>query len=457
MELASNLRRLRKAAGLTQEALAEKLHLTGQAVSRWETGEGYPEITLLPTLADLLGVTVDALLRSVELTGEEKYAIEGEALRLNQEGKREEAIALLETQLTLHPEADSLREKMARTLLQNAHFLLHEGKSAQAKLCLQKAQTAAEELRSSRDPWLRKQPDTMLPEIYYRLGEKEKLRELRLLTMDGYYPSMLNCAAGKDFYYVFERGVLEAVLELDSRLGSLAFRMPKGRTSLRHAGPDEPGEALIYTSYPGEGEWTVSDGERFEIMHSQIELLEMFSGGEGFGVFRDREPSIFANMLSLAADMGDKGKLLDTLELYVERFASLELAEWERKRVLALDSYRLALDRLMRQGMDRDRAEAEAISQLSPWEKELMTEPVSPLPALKHLQLFRVFWRDPPLLPFRMQELGELLKEARFDFARQEPRFRAAEETLIALVSALEAEGELPPKNLESRRGFKER
>lgn len=38
MELAGNLKRLRKAAGLTQEALAEKLHLTGQAVSRWETG-----------------------------------------------------------------------------------------------------------------------------------------------------------------------------------------------------------------------------------------------------------------------------------------------------------------------------------------------------------------------------------------------------------------------------------
>ena len=38
MEFSANLRRLRKAAGFTQEALAEKLHLTGQAVSRWETG-----------------------------------------------------------------------------------------------------------------------------------------------------------------------------------------------------------------------------------------------------------------------------------------------------------------------------------------------------------------------------------------------------------------------------------
>jgi hypothetical protein len=84
-----------------------------------------------------------------------------------------------------------------------------------------------------------------------------------------------------------------------------------------------------------------------------------------------------------------------------------------------------------------------------------MTEPVSPLPVLKHLQLCRVFWRDPPLLPFRMQELRELLSEARFDFVRQETRFRAAQITVETLVRELEAAGELPLKNLEARRGIK--
>ena len=454
MEFAGNLRRLRKAAGYTQEALAEKLHLTGQAVSRWETGDGYPEITLLPTLADLLGVTVDALLRPTALTAEERYAIEGEALRLEQAGKREEAIALMEEQLRLHPEEDGLRERMIKTLLLDAHFLLHEGRSAQAELCLRKAQTAAEELRSSRDPWLRRQPETMLPEIYYRLGEKEKLRELHPVGMDSYYPSMLNCAVGKDFYYVFERGVLDAVQELSSRLGALAFRMPKGRTDLRRAGPDEPGEPLVYEPYPGEGEWTVSGEERFGILQSQAELLEMFSGGEGFGVFREMEITVFPQMLDLAAETEDRGKLLDTLELFVSRFARRELAEWEKRRVLALDSYRLALEALMRKGVERAKADALAVAQLAPREKELLTEPVSPLPALKHLQLFRVFWRDPPLLPFRMQEMARLLREARFDFVRQEPRFLAAQETVEALAKELEASGGLPPQNMEARRGL---
>ena len=53
---------LRKEKGFTQAVLAEKLNVSNRAVSKWENGDGYPDITLLPTLADALGVTVDELL-----------------------------------------------------------------------------------------------------------------------------------------------------------------------------------------------------------------------------------------------------------------------------------------------------------------------------------------------------------------------------------------------------------
>ena len=52
---------LRKAAGLTQEALAQQLGVTNQAVSKWESDQCCPDIMLLPALADVFGVTVDAL------------------------------------------------------------------------------------------------------------------------------------------------------------------------------------------------------------------------------------------------------------------------------------------------------------------------------------------------------------------------------------------------------------
>ncbi len=54
---------LRKERGLSQEALAEKLRTTRQAVSKWETGQGYPETEKLLMLSTLFDVSVDYLLK----------------------------------------------------------------------------------------------------------------------------------------------------------------------------------------------------------------------------------------------------------------------------------------------------------------------------------------------------------------------------------------------------------
>jgi transcriptional regulator with XRE-family HTH domain len=59
--------RLRKARDWTQLDLAEKLHVTHQAVSQWEKGAAFPDVSLLPRLARLLGVSVDDLLNGEPL------------------------------------------------------------------------------------------------------------------------------------------------------------------------------------------------------------------------------------------------------------------------------------------------------------------------------------------------------------------------------------------------------
>lgn len=61
-EFGAKIADLRKEKGLTQAQLADLLNISNKTVSRWETGEGYPEITLLSPLARALGVTVDELL-----------------------------------------------------------------------------------------------------------------------------------------------------------------------------------------------------------------------------------------------------------------------------------------------------------------------------------------------------------------------------------------------------------
>ena len=46
---------------MTQEALARKLDVTNQAVSKWESGQCCPDISLLPRIADIFGITMDEL------------------------------------------------------------------------------------------------------------------------------------------------------------------------------------------------------------------------------------------------------------------------------------------------------------------------------------------------------------------------------------------------------------
>jgi transcriptional regulator with XRE-family HTH domain len=67
MELNEKLHELRKQKGLTQEELAELLFVSRTAVSKWESGRGYPNIDSLKAIATFFHVTIDELLSSDEL------------------------------------------------------------------------------------------------------------------------------------------------------------------------------------------------------------------------------------------------------------------------------------------------------------------------------------------------------------------------------------------------------
>ena len=62
MTLAEKIRELRAERGMSQEALAERLHVSRQAVTKWETGAGVPDVDNLLALADAFGLTLDELL-----------------------------------------------------------------------------------------------------------------------------------------------------------------------------------------------------------------------------------------------------------------------------------------------------------------------------------------------------------------------------------------------------------
>lgn len=73
MEFHEKLQTLRKQRGLTQEELAESLYVSRTAISKWESGRGYPNIEPLNAIAAFFSVTIDAL-----LSGDEVLTIAGQ-------------------------------------------------------------------------------------------------------------------------------------------------------------------------------------------------------------------------------------------------------------------------------------------------------------------------------------------------------------------------------------------
>jgi transcriptional regulator with XRE-family HTH domain len=67
MEFNEKLQELRKQKGLTQDELAEKLYVSRTAISKWESGRGYPNIESLKAIGKFFSVTIDELLSSGEV------------------------------------------------------------------------------------------------------------------------------------------------------------------------------------------------------------------------------------------------------------------------------------------------------------------------------------------------------------------------------------------------------
>lgn len=75
MNFNEKLRNLRQNRNLSQEALAETVGVSRQAVSKWESGQSFPDMEKLLLLSDLFGITLDALVRDTESKEEQNDAV----------------------------------------------------------------------------------------------------------------------------------------------------------------------------------------------------------------------------------------------------------------------------------------------------------------------------------------------------------------------------------------------
>lgn len=94
--LGTNIRELRMKKGMTQEQLAYEFGVSSQTISRWENETTYPDITMLPVIADFFGVTIDELVgHAKECPGEMRNALFESLDKLTRREKREKLRELL--------------------------------------------------------------------------------------------------------------------------------------------------------------------------------------------------------------------------------------------------------------------------------------------------------------------------------------------------------------------------
>ncbi|MBQ4603808.1 MAG: helix-turn-helix domain-containing protein [Clostridia bacterium] len=114
-----NLKRLRKSKDLTQEALADFLGMSFQAISKWERGDTFPDIMMLPVIASFFGVTVDSLLGADAITKEAKIKEYTENYsRLWNEQKISQARDMLKEAIVEFPGNYDLLSKYLNALIQ---------------------------------------------------------------------------------------------------------------------------------------------------------------------------------------------------------------------------------------------------------------------------------------------------------------------------------------------------
>jgi len=115
--LAENLRKYRILKNLTQEDIAEYLGITAQAVSKWERSECYPDITLLPALANILETSIDLLIGMDAIRAEEtRYEIHSKATDLQRAGEYDAAEKVYRDALLIYPNKPGMMLGLAGVL-----------------------------------------------------------------------------------------------------------------------------------------------------------------------------------------------------------------------------------------------------------------------------------------------------------------------------------------------------
>lgn len=219
MELGKTILSLRIEKGYTQERLAGMLGVSTAAVSKWECENAYPDITLLPKIAEVFNVSVDYLL-GYDLTSKKTISeIVSEANKLRKELKSDEAELLIKKTLARYPNNLQLTFELAKHRFVNARY---KKKSERDKLLSEAADGFCFIVKNDDNKSRRDWSLNFLTTISMIRNDFNKATEYnnKLLSAKGLYPRVtaaiiqLNKTHDQDALQALKEGVYGSIVEM---------------------------------------------------------------------------------------------------------------------------------------------------------------------------------------------------------------------------------------------------
>ena len=293
LKLGENLKKFRLQRELTQEQLADVLSVSAQAVSRWENGTTYPDITLLPTIASYFEITLDELMGMESWRSEEQLKeLLGQLEENGSKGLIYENILLLRDAVKTYPTNYELQFRLVNQLA-FCEYKDGRGLSEEEKISFNReaAEIGNRILSHCTDGAIINQTTQQLCYIYSSLGEKEKAIE--------YAKKLPNIGCT-------DTVVLGDLYEGEQQKTHLK-RAIKWYTSIFWC-------ALINLADLGYRNETMSDAERIEIMKKALAILELVFDDGDYLNYSGTVSITHRYIADLAMSEGDYELALSSLE-----------------------------------------------------------------------------------------------------------------------------------------------
>lgn len=213
MIIGLKIRELRKKRGMTQEELASHLNVSSKAVSKWENGNAYPDITLIPSIASVFEVSTDNLFGIHDnIENERTKELRVEYSRLCQNGDNKGRVALMREALSEYPHNYEFMNNLARSLF----------RAANSRGCLDEAISLCKTvILNSNDEFIRCSAIQTISRAYSYIGEKELALKYakELPPMQFSQEQALEWAlSGEERNYQIQYNTIELLVDVSSKL-----------------------------------------------------------------------------------------------------------------------------------------------------------------------------------------------------------------------------------------------